>query len=663
MATTPNQKPVPSEDYANMRFNAGKLDEFVTSTESTYTDRLGQEHMTAEGIRASADDLRSDLASSDVGKGAALVRLENGRNLQQTTKDQINVKNYGAINDGSYHPLSDVFSSISDAQEIYPFITSLSQSIDWAAMNKAMQDNPGRDVYSPGIAVYSDSLLVPDFSRIVMPGKMYDFEGKNAILAYGTGIKNNIIADCTSTSVANPDAGSPYLADSGSRGDVYRNNDYTSSFSAFIILGVGSGIIGGGVIPYFNGLLGYKGSDGSLADDWDVGVWARNANSWQIDSCCVEGHWRKSGLLVTASNIGGSAVPSCELGQATNSHFGGGFGVEIRAPTTATGTTNYGFAGTDFINCRFRSLNHQSLALSTSSAISAPMAQPSGCLSIDGPVMRGVQFLNSTFITRDDILMFLGVTSEILFDGCYEESRNLKVNGTFITATGSRMVVTSGTAGAKFSNNSKFGVDFSGYYPRESSVTRYTISATGVNSAASMLDDDFTEPMFSSFIGEKLRSASQTWSLLDSAGAHVLDVNATGNLLPAGSLIQGGTIIRTTATTLNVQRVVSGVTTTIMAVFGTGNIQFSGGTISIPSTIFPATDNANTSGTSALRYSATYSVKNMYNATLGDFFGVGSPEGVLTAAIGSTYRRSDGGAATSFYVKESGTGNTGWVAK
>lgn len=28
MATTPNQKPVPSEDYANMRFNAGKLDEF-----------------------------------------------------------------------------------------------------------------------------------------------------------------------------------------------------------------------------------------------------------------------------------------------------------------------------------------------------------------------------------------------------------------------------------------------------------------------------------------------------------------------------------------------------------------------------------------------------------------------------------------------------------
>lgn len=43
--------------------------------------------------------------------------------------------------------------------------------------------------------------------------------------------------------------------------------------------------------------------------------------------------------------------------------------------------------------------------------------------------------------------------------------------------------------------------------------------------------------------------------------------------------------------------------------------------------------------------------------------GAGSPEGVVTARIGSIYQRSDGGAGTSLYVKESGTGNTGWVAK
>jgi len=59
---------------------------------------------------------------------------------------------------------------------------------------------------------------------------------------------------------------------------------------------------------------------------------------------------------------------------------------------------------------------------------------------------------------------------------------------------------------------------------------------------------------------------------------------------------------------------------------------------------------------------------NLHSAsgTLGapvELQGAGSPEGVFTAPIGSTYRRTDGGAATSFYVKESGTGNTGWVAK
>lgn len=43
--------------------------------------------------------------------------------------------------------------------------------------------------------------------------------------------------------------------------------------------------------------------------------------------------------------------------------------------------------------------------------------------------------------------------------------------------------------------------------------------------------------------------------------------------------------------------------------------------------------------------------------------GTGSPEGVITAIVGSTYHRIDGGAGTSFYVKESGSGNTGWVGK
>ncbi len=54
-----------------------------------------------------------------------------------------------------------------------------------------------------------------------------------------------------------------------------------------------------------------------------------------------------------------------------------------------------------------------------------------------------------------------------------------------------------------------------------------------------------------------------------------------------------------------------------------------------------------------------------YSGTLaiGHFEGTGSPESVVGAGIGSTYTRLDGGAGTSQYFKESGTGDTGWVAK
>jgi len=45
------------------------------------------------------------------------------------------------------------------------------------------------------------------------------------------------------------------------------------------------------------------------------------------------------------------------------------------------------------------------------------------------------------------------------------------------------------------------------------------------------------------------------------------------------------------------------------------------------------------------------------------FRGTGSPEGVVTAPVGSTFSRKDGGAGSSFYVKESGSGSTGWVGK
>ena len=43
--------------------------------------------------------------------------------------------------------------------------------------------------------------------------------------------------------------------------------------------------------------------------------------------------------------------------------------------------------------------------------------------------------------------------------------------------------------------------------------------------------------------------------------------------------------------------------------------------------------------------------------------GAGSPEGAVTAPVGTLYLRTNGGANTTLYIKESGSGNSGWVAK
>lgn len=51
------------------------------------------------------------------------------------------------------------------------------------------------------------------------------------------------------------------------------------------------------------------------------------------------------------------------------------------------------------------------------------------------------------------------------------------------------------------------------------------------------------------------------------------------------------------------------------------------------------------------------------SSSLLTLYGAGSPEGSVTASPGSIYFNKSGGAGTTLYVKQSGSGNTGWVGK
>jgi len=58
-----------------------------------------------------------------------------------------------------------------------------------------------------------------------------------------------------------------------------------------------------------------------------------------------------------------------------------------------------------------------------------------------------------------------------------------------------------------------------------------------------------------------------------------------------------------------------------------------------------------------------YSAVNTNGDLPCDLSGYGSPLNLVAAKVGTTYRRLDGGANTSFYVKESGEDGSGWTAK
>lgn len=57
MTTIPTQNAVPSESPRDLKFNSGKIDEFVTSLEHEYKDRFGRSHMTIEGMKWMFDQL------------------------------------------------------------------------------------------------------------------------------------------------------------------------------------------------------------------------------------------------------------------------------------------------------------------------------------------------------------------------------------------------------------------------------------------------------------------------------------------------------------------------------------------------------------------------------------------------------------------------------
>lgn len=79
MATTPTNKPIPSEDPRDIKFNAGKIDEVVNYDAHYYTDRFGVRRWTIAGFQYTAEEaiLKYGYITMDSFEDGATLTLPN----------------------------------------------------------------------------------------------------------------------------------------------------------------------------------------------------------------------------------------------------------------------------------------------------------------------------------------------------------------------------------------------------------------------------------------------------------------------------------------------------------------------------------------------------------------------------------------------------------
>lgn len=130
----------------------------------------------------SASDVLIQLASSADGKGDELITVKQPftgsvpRTQHAKNMDTVSARDFGGIADGGTHPLSEKFSTLLMAQVVYPFVTSLSQSIDWAAAQAAVNSlaPAGGRLYLPkGAWVWTDELSITNMPVQIVGDGMY----------------------------------------------------------------------------------------------------------------------------------------------------------------------------------------------------------------------------------------------------------------------------------------------------------------------------------------------------------------------------------------------------------------------------------------------------------------------------------------------------------
>lgn len=295
------------------------------------------------------------------------------RTVASKLSDQINVKDFGAIGDGTYHPVSEWYTvgfsayrgyaNLAAVQVDYPHVTSATQSIDWAAL-QASANSGASFVRAPkGVYAVNEHLNVPDGVSITGDGcDAWDIKGSwrprrmvegTTILILGTPTITKTVVNVSNMKVAGGVVANDFSE--GFAGNAnYSLLDFTMGDATGATpatpkpLKVGVGLGSNSFLKNLRVQLNYLGVAGynsanvlpdfeeftqdrlGLGDNWDIGVLTYNRMHSGVDHCQVVGYWRMAGRAVISSNYGDGKSYSGAVFYDNNVFYQGMVGIAIR---------------------------------------------------------------------------------------------------------------------------------------------------------------------------------------------------------------------------------------------------------------------------------------------------------------------------------------------
>lgn len=308
------------------------------------------------------------------------------RTLQERNGDWLNVKDFGAIGDGSFHPLSERYDTLEEAQEVYPHAVALTDEIDWAAAQAAIaagESNaaqPGVVVWFPFGTFRMNRTLRIRGNRIVLRGA--SMHGTRLLRTGDYGWTVHFGADDPTKRRANIGLLDMYMemdADMTVGGHLYvqdavacefRNLHFQDAFQSMVFEGLQGSIIdntvvktgtyyptqrSGGAFCIFRDANNPANETGEVAVsnfNWTRTITSASAVDFGLRIEAGDGIWFSNGHIMGAGTDL-RIIPQTETTQLFGMHFSNvWFDQNCQKNVAISGNSTAGFGGFTFSNCQ-----------------------------------------------------------------------------------------------------------------------------------------------------------------------------------------------------------------------------------------------------------------------------------------------------------------------